>query len=258
MDYAEINFTCEDGLAVITLNRPEKMNALSARMRSEVTHVLGHRLAEARVVVVTGAGSAFCSGQDLGDAQNTTKLNLERVLRDEYYPLLDALVNCPLPTLAAVNGAAAGAGANLALACDVVIASEAAFFCQAFTRIGLMPDAGGTWFLPRQIGLAKAMGTAFFADKISAKDASDMGMIYEAVPEAEFSARWYMRGRSLATGPTCALRAVKQAMRSSFDHDLTQQLNLEARLQGELGKSRDFMEGVAAFLEKRPAKFEGR
>ncbi|MBT8152459.1 enoyl-CoA hydratase/isomerase family protein [Epibacterium ulvae] len=258
MDYVEITFTCQDGLAVITMNRPDKMNAMNAAMRAEITHVLGHRLEGARAVVLTGAGTAFCSGQDLGDARNTTKLNLERVLRDEYYPMLEALVNCPLPTLAAVNGAAAGAGANLALACDVVMASEAAFFSQAFSRIGLMPDAGGTWFLPRQIGLAKAMGAALFADRISARAASDMGMIYEAVPADEFDAHWRNRGASLAAGPTCAFRAVRDAMRASFGNDLKSQLNLEAQLQGELGKSRDFIEGVSAFLEKRPAKFEGR
>ncbi len=258
MDYVEIEFTCQDGLAVITLNRPDKMNAMNAAMRAEITHVLTQRLKDARAVVLTGAGTAFCSGQDLGDARNTTKLNLERVLRDEYYPMLEALVNCPLPTLAAVNGAAAGAGANLALACDIVMASEAAFFAQAFSRIGLMPDAGGTWFLPRQIGLAKAMGAAFFADRISAQEASDMGMIYEAVPADRFDAHWRERATRLADGPTCAFRAIRAAMRASMGNDLRSQLNLEAQLQGDLGKSRDFVEGVSAFLEKRVAKFEGR
>lgn len=190
MDYVEIEFNCQDGLAVITMNRPDKMNAMNAAMRAEITHVLNHRMEGVRAVVLTGAGTAFCSGQDLGDARNTTKLNLERVLRDEYYPMLEAVVNCPVPTLAAVNGAAAGAGANLALACDVVIASDAAFFSQAFTRIGLMPDAGGTWFLPRQIGMAKAMGAALFADRISAQEACDMGMIYEVIAPTEFDAHW--------------------------------------------------------------------
>ncbi|MQQ07024.1 2-(1,2-epoxy-1,2-dihydrophenyl)acetyl-CoA isomerase [Epibacterium sp. SM1979] len=258
MEYVEIEFTNHEGLAVITLNRPDKMNAMNAAMRSEITHALNHRLGDARVVVLTGSGPAFCSGQDLGDARNTTKLNLERVLRDEYYPMLEALVNCPLPTIAAVNGAAAGAGANLALACDVVIASHNAFFSQAFTRIGLMPDAGGTWFLPRKVGLAKAMGMAFFADRISAREASEMGMIFEAVAAEEFVTHWQRRAQALAAGPTCALQAVKQAMRESFNHDFTEQLNLEAQLQGKLGKTRDFMEGVSAFMEKRPAQFEGR
>ena len=153
---------------------------------------------------------------------------------------------------------AAGAGANLALAADVVIATESAYFLQAFTRIGLIPDAGGTWFLPRQIGLAKAMGAALFAEKISAKQADDWGMIWAHVADDAFEAHWKARARHLAEGPTAAYLAVKQAMRGSFDASLQDQLMTEAKLQGACGKSRDFQEGVVAFLEKRPARFEGR
>ena len=213
---------------------------------------------EARVVVLTGAGRAFCSGQDLGDRANAANLDLERTLRDEYTPMLTAIIDCPVPTIAAVNGAAAGAGANLALAADVVIASEAAFFLQAFTRIGLIPDAGGTWYLPRQMGLAKAMGAALFADKITARQADDWGMIWEAVPDASFEAHWHARAAHLAAGPTEAYGNIKRAIRDSWDHSFKGQMDVEARLQGKCGRTRDFQEGVLAFRDKRPATFEGR
>ena len=185
-------------------------------------------------------------------------IDLERTLRDEYVPMLKAIVDCPLPTIAAVNGPAAGAGANLALCFDVVIASEDAYFVQAFARIGLVPDAGGTWFLPRQVGMARAMGAALFADRIDAAQAAAWGMIYEAVPAGSFDARWRERARTLAQGPTETYRHIKTAMRASFDNTLDDQLALEARLQGKCGATRDFREGVMAFVEKRPARFEGR
>ena len=258
MEYRDILYTLEEGLAVITLNRPAKMNALTSQMRAEITHAMHRAATEARAVVLTGAGDAFCSGQDLSDASGSGDLDLERTLRDEYTPMLQALYDCPVPTMSVINGPVAGAGANLALAADVVIATESAYFLQAFARIGLMPDAGGTWFLPRQMGLAKAMGAALFADKISAKQASDWGMIWEAVPDAEFDAHWRARAKYLATGPTKAFGAIKTAIRQSYGNSLMEQLSEEAHLQGQCGKSRDFMEGVTAFLEKRPAKFEGR
>ncbi|MVO14656.1 enoyl-CoA hydratase-related protein [Parasedimentitalea huanghaiensis] len=258
MDYKEITYLLADGLAIVTLNRPEKMNALTSQMRAEITHAMRRAGEEARVVVLTGAGDAFCSGQDLSDANSASDLDLERTLRDEYTPMLEAIFDCPVPTLAAVNGPVAGAGANLALATDVVIATESAFFMQAFARIGLMPDAGGTWFLPRQMGMAKAMGAALFADRISAKQASDWGMIWEAVPDADFSDQWRARATYLAKGPTKAFGAIKQSIRASYGNSLQEQLSVEAHLQGECGKSRDFLEGVTAFMEKRPAKFEGR
>jgi 2-(1,2-epoxy-1,2-dihydrophenyl)acetyl-CoA isomerase len=210
------------------------------------------------VLVITGSGRAFCSGQDLGDRANAADIDLERTLRDEYLPMLKAIFDCPIPTIAAVNGAAAGAGANLALATDVVIASESAMFLQAFTRIGLIPDAGGTYWLPRQIGAARAMGAALFAEPIKARQAADWGMIWEAVPEDEFAEHWWSRATKLAQGPTAAYRHVKEAIRGSYDNSLDDQLALEARLQGECGKTRDFKEGVLAFLEKRPANYEGR
>ena len=258
MQYDAITYVIENDIAVLTLNRPDVMNALNTQMRAEITHAVKAAGQEARVLVMTGAGRSFCSGQDLGDSKSMANLDLERTLRDEYVPMLEAIFDCPIPTISAVNGPAAGAGANLALAADVVMAAESAYFVQAFTRIGLIPDAGGTYYLPRQIGMAKAMGAALFADKISAKQASDWGMIYEAVGDTEFEAHWRTRAAKLAGGPTVAYRHLKTAIRESFNNTLDEQLTLEAKLQGECGKTRDFREGVVAFLEKRPANYEGR
>jgi 2-(1,2-epoxy-1,2-dihydrophenyl)acetyl-CoA isomerase len=258
MKYQTITVEITDGVGILTLNRPDKMNALTTQMRAEIAFAMKDMAKTARVIVLTGSGRAFCTGQDLGDRSNPGAIDLERTLRDEYMPMLEAIYDCPVPTIAAVNGPAAGAGANLALCADVVIATENAYFLQAFTRIGLIPDAGGTWFLPRQMGLAKAMGAALFADKITARQADDWGMIWAAVADEGFDAEWRARAAQLANGPTAAYAAVKQAIRGSFDSTLPDQLNTEAHLQGLCGKSRDFQEGVVAFMEKRPAKFEGR
>ncbi|WP_299725301.1 enoyl-CoA hydratase-related protein [uncultured Tateyamaria sp.] len=258
MKYETLTYEAKDGMALITLNRPDVMNALTTQMRAEIQVAVTHAGKTARVVVLTGAGRAFCSGQDLGDRANASDLNLERTLRDEYTPMLNAIINCPVPTIAAVNGAAAGAGANLALACDVVIASESAYFLQAFTRIGLIPDAGGTYVLPRAMGMAKAMGAALFADKITARQADAWGMIWEAVADDGFDAHWRGRATHLAKGPTKAFGAVKQVIRASWGNDLDTQLALEASVQGDCGQSRDFREGVLAFVEKRKPDFEGR
>lgn len=258
MSYSTIRYDLTDGVAQITLARPDVMNALDTTMRAEITEAVSRGGREARVVVLTGDGRAFCSGQDLGDRDAVASLDLEAVLRDEYEPMLKAIVDCPVPTIAAVNGAAAGAGANLALVHDVVIASEDAFFMQAFTRIGLIPDAGGTWALPRQMGLAKAMGAALFADRIPARKAEAWGMIWEAVSSEEFEAAWKARAAQLASGPTEAYARIKTALRGAFENDLAGQLALEAQLQGECGKTRDFREGVEAFLDKRAPRFEGR
>ena len=246
-----------EGVATLTLNRPTVMNALSAEMRRDLGAGLARATEQARVIVITGAGRGFCSGQDLSDVDLDT-VDLEAVLCDEYEPLLTAIVTCPLPVIAAVNGAAVGAGAGLALSCDVVIAAESASFAQSFTRIGLVPDAGGSYWLPRQVGLARAMGAMLFAEKIPARQAADWGMIWQAVPDASFVADWQARAQALAAGPGLAYRGVKQALRASFDNDFASQLALEARLQGVCGTSQDFREGVQAFLSKRPARFQSR
>lgn len=258
MDYQTITFDVTDDIATITLNRADVMNALNGQMRAEITHAMIEAPKSARVAVLTGTGRAFCSGQDLSDSSSLANPDLERTLRDEYLPMLRAITNCEIPTICAVNGAAAGAGANLALAADIVIATESAYFLQAFTRIGLIPDAGGTWTLPRSMGLAKAMGAALFADKISAKQADDWGMIWEHVADAEFEATWKARAAHLAKGPTLAYRHAKEVIRASWDNDLEAQLAAEGKAQGACGQSRDFKEGVVAFMEKRPPHFEGR
>ncbi|SEW15017.1 2-(1,2-epoxy-1,2-dihydrophenyl)acetyl-CoA isomerase [Cognatiyoonia koreensis] len=258
MEYQTLRLEIDAGTAVMTLDRPDVMNALNTQMRAEITHAVKAAEQKARVLVMTGTGRAFCSGQDLGDGGSAANLDLERTLRDEYVPMLKAIFDCAIPTISAVNGPAAGAGANLALAADVVLASEDAYFVQAFTRIGLIPDAGGTYFLPRQVGMARAMGAALFADKITAKQAADWGMVYEAIPATTFESRWKERAAQLANGPTKTYGYLKSAIRGSYDNNLDDQLALEAKLQGKCGLTRDFREGVVAFLEKRPAEFEGR
>lgn len=258
MSYQTILFNITDDVATITLNRPDVMNGLNTLMRSEITQAVMRAGTEARVLVLTGAGRGFCSGQDLGDRKDPSDINLENTLKNEYEPMLRAIYDCPIPTICAVNGAAAGAGANLALAADVVIATKSAFFLQAFSRIGLIPDAGGTYWLPRQMGFAKAMGAALFADKITAQQADDWGMIWESVPDEEFADVIAARAAKLAKGPTKAYRLIKEAMRGSLDNTLDEQLVVEAKLQGEAGRSDDFIEGVTAFMQKRPPEYKGR
>ena len=258
MSYETILYDKTNDIATITLNRPEVMNGLNAQMRAEILHGIRRASEEARVLITTGQGRGFCSGQDLGDRTNAADIDLERTLREEYEPMLRAIYECPIPTIAAVNGAAAGAGANLALAHDIVIARDDAVFLQAFARIGLIPDAGGTYWLPRQMGFAKAMAAALLAEPITGAQAADWGMIWEAVPERGFVDVVSNRAAKLANGPTAGYRLIKKALRESFDNSLDEQLSLEAEYQGVAGKTRDFLEGVAAFQEKRPARYEGR
>jgi 2-(1,2-epoxy-1,2-dihydrophenyl)acetyl-CoA isomerase len=244
------------GIHRITMNRPEVMNALNRAMRVELLAALtaGH---SARVIVLEGSGRGFCSGQDLTDAEGLEAAGFEAILNDEYVPMIRAITEAPVPVIAAVNGAAVGAGANLALACDLVIACESAVFIQAFTRIGLIPDAGGTSFLPRRVGLQRAMGAALLAEPVGARQAAEWGMIWEAVPDDRFAEVVAARAAKLASGPTGAYAALKQALRGAFDQPLEVQLAVEARLQGVCGASQDFREGVAAFLEKRAPNFTG-
>lgn len=258
MHYDTITFELADDVAVITLNRPDVMNALNTQMRGELHHAVLEAGRLSRVMVLTGAGRAFCAGQDLGDRANVADIDLERTLREEYEPLLRAIYDSPVPVISAVNGAAAGAGANIALSADVVIASERAVFMQAFARIGLIPDAGGSYWLPRNVGFARAMGAALFADRIPAVQAAQWGMIWEAVPEEEFEPRWRDRAAHLAKGPSEGFRLIRQALRAGLDADLDTQLDREARLQGAAGRTHDFREGVLAFLDKREPRFEGR
>lgn len=256
MTYQTIELTHEAGVTRLVLNRPQVMNALNSRMRAEITAALTDLPAATRCVVMTGAGRGFCSGQDLTDAEAAR--DLEATLRDEYEPMLRAMRNCRVPVIAAVNGVAAGAGANLALAADVVMAAESASFVQAFTRIGLVPDAGGTWILPRLTGTARAAGAMLFARPVSARQAAEWGMIWQAVPDDAFEAEVTASAQHLASGPTQAYRAIREALSMAMHQDLDAQLALEARLQGQAGRSADFAEGVTAFLEKRAPEFSGR
>ena len=258
MEYQTLIVDLKDNIGCIRLNRPDVMNALNTQMRAEIADAVTRIAPQVRVVVLTGTGRAFCSGQDLGDRSNAAQVDMERTLRDEYEPMLRAITDCPVPTITALNGAAAGAGANLALAADVVIASKSSYLMQAFTRIGLIPDAGGTYIMPRAMGMAKAMGVALFAEKITAEQAEKWGMIWEAVEDDAFEAHWMTRAAHLAAGPTFAYGHLKQALRASTENSLEEQLALEAKLQNMCGQSRDFKEGVLAFTEKREAKFEGR
>jgi 2-(1,2-epoxy-1,2-dihydrophenyl)acetyl-CoA isomerase len=258
MSFHTIHYSVADNVANIRLNRPEKMNALSAEMRRELIDALARAPEEARAVVLTGNGPGFCAGQDLGDVKSLADVNLDQVLRDEYEPLLRLIYDCPVPTLCAVNGVAAGAGANLALAADIVIAARSASFLQAFARIGLIPDAGGTYWLPRLVGHARAMGMCLLAEPVPATTAVEWGLIWEAIEDGALENRTAELARRLASGPTAAYRLIKQALRASPGNTLPVQLELEAELQAEAGQTRDFMEGVMAFLQKRPARYEGR
>ena len=258
MDYQTIRYAVADRVAAITLDRPERMNSLNAAMRAELTDALARAPREARAIVLTGAGSAFCAGQDLGEAASFSDVNLEHLLREEYAPLIRLIEDCPVPVIAAVNGAAAGAGANLALAADIVIAARSASFLEAFARIGLVPDAGGTWRLPRLVGMARARAMCLLAEPVPAEQAAAWGLIWETVDDAQLNDRAAELAARLARGPTVAYRLTRQALRQAAENGLEDQLALEARLQGEAGATRDFMEGIAAFLEKRPPRFEGR
>ncbi len=258
MLYETLLYDVMDSVVTITLNRPKVKNALNQQMRAEIYHAVRKAQEEARVLVFTGAGDAFCSGQDLGDAGNLSDIDLESTLRDEYEPMMQAIYECEIPTIAAVNGVAAGAGATLALSTDIVIAGASAKFILAFARIGLVPDAGVTYWLPRQIGYARAMGMALFAEPVDAKTAEGWGMIWQAVEDVDLPVVVGSRAAALANGPTEAYRYIKQALRLSLDQTFEDQMRTESHLQGLAGKTRDFREGVIAFLEKRSPKYEGR
>lgn len=250
-----ITISHAESVTTLALNRPEVMNALNSAMRAEITAALRDLPADCRCVVLTGTGRAFCSGQDLGDA--AAGQQVDRILREEYEPMLAAITGAPVPVIAAVNGVAAGAGANLALAADVVIACDSASFVQAFSRIGLIPDAGGTHVVPRAVGLARAMGMMLFAEPLPARQAADWGLIWEAVADADFAAHVARRAQALAQGPTQAYLAIRAALQGAAGNDMAAQLALEAQLQSRMAATEDFAEGVAAFLQKRPPRFRG-
>jgi 2-(1,2-epoxy-1,2-dihydrophenyl)acetyl-CoA isomerase len=261
MSYETILFESNGGIARLTLNRPDKLNSFNTQMHGEIRQALSTLPASgARVLVLTGAGRGFCAGQDLGDravAPGSQGVDLGESIDKNYNPLVLALQNLPMPVIAAVNGVAAGAGANIALACDLVIASRSAVFVQAFAKLGLMPDSGGTWFLPRLVGDARALGLTLLGNKLPAEQAAAWGMIWQCVDDAELSATVDALARQFAIAPTRGLAATKAAIRRSWLRTLTEQLDVERDMQRELGRSSDYTEGVAAFVEKRTPRFTG-
>jgi 2-(1,2-epoxy-1,2-dihydrophenyl)acetyl-CoA isomerase len=262
MTFANILYSVDQGVARITLNRPDKLNSFNVAMHQEVREALGRVVSEgARVLVLTGAGRGFCAGQDLGDravAPGGEGVDLGDSIEKNYKPLVLALRNLPMPVIAAVNGVAAGAGANIALACDIVIAAKSANFVQSFSKLGLVPDSGGTWFLPRIAGNARALGLALLGDKLSAEQAAQWGLIWHAVDDGELKAAVDALATHLASAPTKGLARTKQAIYESWGRTLEQQLDQERDFQRELGRSHDYKEGVAAFIEKRTPSYQGR
>ncbi len=262
MSYETILFEMTDGMARLTLNRPARLNSFNTTMHAEVRDALAAvQTAGARVLVITGAGRGFCAGQDLGDravAPGGAAADLGESIEHHYKPLVLALRRLPLPVLAAVNGVAAGAGANIALACDLVVAARSASFVQSFSRIGLVPDSGGTWLLPRLLGGARAMGLAMLAEKLPAQQAADWGLIWRCIDDEDFAGEVDTIARQLACAPTRSLAHTKRLMREGWDHTLEEQLDAERDAQRELGFSADYAEGVAAFAQKRDPKFTGR
>ena len=250
-----------DGVLTVTLNRPEKLNAFVAGMHAELREAMTQAEEDAsiRALLVTGAGRAFCAGQDLAERNlDDPKLDLGGGLEANYNPLIRRLRALPKPVVAAVNGVAAGAGANFALACDIVIAARSASFLQAFARIALVPDCGGTYFLPRLAGTARAMGMALLAEPVAAEDAERWGLVWKCVDDDKLMDEAQGIARSLARGPTHTYGRIKQAIYASAGNALSEQLDLERDFQRDVGRHGDYREGVAAFREKRKPEFTGR
>ncbi|MYN30583.1 2-(1,2-epoxy-1,2-dihydrophenyl)acetyl-CoA isomerase PaaG [Duganella levis] len=269
MDYQNILFDISDGIATLTLNRPDKLNSFTQAMHDEVRHALKRVASEAasgaaRVLVLTGAGRGFCAGQDLSDravgpgAAGARPVDLGDSVEKNYAPLVQSLRALPLPVIGAINGVAAGAGANIALACDIVLATQSASFVEVFCKLGLIPDTGGTYFLPRLVGSARAMGMAMLGEKLTADKAEAWGLIWKAIADDAFAAEVQAMARHFASAPTKGLAFTKQALYASAQNSLQQQLALECAMMSELGRSDDYREGVAAFMEKRAPQFKGR
>jgi 2-(1,2-epoxy-1,2-dihydrophenyl)acetyl-CoA isomerase len=261
--FENILFDVKGGVARLTLNRPDKLNSFTGAMQLELRTVLDHIQDNdsIRVLVITGAGRAFCAGQDLADPEMASKNgppDIGNVVEKYYKPLILRLQNLRVPTVACVNGIAAGAGASLALACDLVVAAKSASFLQAFSKIGLIPDTGGTWFLQQRVGMARALGLAMLADKLPAEKAEQWGLIWQCVDDADLTTTVDKLALQLSTMPTKALVRTRTAMHGAPSHTLEQQLSMEAGFMRELGWGPDYAEGVAAFMEKRAPQFTGK
>jgi 2-(1,2-epoxy-1,2-dihydrophenyl)acetyl-CoA isomerase len=262
MEFKTIKLSVDGAVATLKLSRPERLNALNGTVHAEIREAMNQVEANAavRCLVITGEGRAFCSGQDLTERvmSENTQIDTGASLDRDYNPLVRRLVSFPVPTIAAVNGPAVGAGANLALACDILLFARSAYMQEAFARIGLVPDAGGTWLLPRIIGLKRALAMCLTAEQVSAEECQRIGIAYKVFDDATFVADVAAAAARLATGPSFAYRLMKQALYASFANDLNTQLDLERDLQRKAGQSQDFREGVKAFLEKRPPRYEGK
>jgi 2-(1,2-epoxy-1,2-dihydrophenyl)acetyl-CoA isomerase len=255
-----IDIDARTHVATLTLNRPDKLNSFTRAMHDELSKALDQvEASNARALVITGAGRGFCAGQDLADLDFTpgAMTNLG-VLIDRYFnPLVRRLQASPLPVIAAVNGIAAGAGANLAMACDLIVAARSAGFVQAFVKIGLVPDSGGTWLLPRRVGEARALGLALTGDKLGAEQAEAWGLVWKVVDDEQLQSAAFKLASQLAQQPAKAIAAIKHSIRAAANNTLDQQLDLERDVQRELGDSHDYAEGVAAFKGKRAPRFDG-
>ncbi|MBM3532339.1 MAG: 2-(1,2-epoxy-1,2-dihydrophenyl)acetyl-CoA isomerase [Alphaproteobacteria bacterium] len=255
-------YAAEAGVATLTLNRPDSLNAVTRTMHGELKDALARAAGDPaiRCLVLTGAGRGFCSGADLVDSATISGgvPDLAKVLDETYNPLIRSLRDLPKPIVAAVNGVAAGAGANIALACDLVLAARSAVFIQAFCKIGLIPDAGGTWFLPRHVGRARAAGLAMLGDKLTSDQAESWGLIWKSVDDDKLVGEVEKLSRHLAIQPTVALGLIKKALSAAETNSLDAQLDVERDLQAIAGRTKDFVEGVAAFREKRAPRFTGR
>lgn len=259
-DYETILFEVSGPIARITLNRPDRLNSFTAAMHGELKDAL-ESLGDARVLVLTGAGRGFCAGQDLNDRAVSSgghPVDLGMTVETCWNPLVRTLSSIPQPVIARVNGVAAGAGANIALACDIVVAARSAKFIQSFSAIGLIPDSGGTWILPRLVGQARALGLALTGDPLSADKAEEWGLIWKAVDDEALDAEVDGVADKLASLPPLGLAAIKQMIRESWSHTLDQELHCQRDAMRRLGFSEDYREGVAAFLEKRRPTFTGR
>ncbi len=252
--------TVVNGVCELKLNRPDVFNSFNKEMAMEMQAALDacNDDENVRAIVITGEGKAFCAGQDLAEATDPNGPPLNSIVKDHYNPIIKRIRTIEKPIIAAVNGVAAGAGANIALACDIVFAKESASFIQAFSKIGLIPDSGGTFFLPRLVGMQKAMALMMTADKVGAKEAEAMNMIYKAVADDVFETTVKSFAEKIAKMPTKGLGLTKRAMNQSLTNNLEQQLDVEEELQTIAGESYDFNEGCAAFLEKRKPQFKGQ